>query len=278
MDRVASLPSPLLLPFVLALPAAAAACSLCSTAVIEQVVPPAIPWAVIGPLWYFTLAVVGAAFGRRIPFVEGVGMTLAIYFLGGLFAAAYAGAVIPALLVLPALAGTVLALLPPRNRAVGAVGRRSGAQKSAIAIVGAIGLAATVITGAEWTNRQRARSDVDILLRWDGTGIQLSMENRLRRLGSASIPQWREVLARSNGSGVLSAVEELAKHGDPSIDVPLLIDALERTGNSGQWPVSSLEKWLAEISGIAAPAGTGATEWRRLWAEKNAAAPPVARP
>jgi len=258
-------------PIALALlaPAAATACGACTTALAEQAFPPVLPWSIIGPLWFLALSASQAATRCDVPRVPGLikatALSVAIALLGG----ATLGAAAPMLLIVPSALGSIAVL---RRRSQSAeLEPKSRSHRRAVAILCLAACLFLLATGVASTVRQSRRADVDIILRWDGTGPMRRYEDRLSKRGAEAVSDWRELLARSENLAATVAAENLAALGDPVVDVPLMIDAVERlrAKPDTNWYAEQVEESLAKLSAIEAPNETSVDEWRRLWNEKQ---------
>ena len=75
---------------------------------------------------------------------------------------------------------------------------------------------------------------------------------------------------KGRGRSLMFTVHEMQDIAEPDIDVPLLIDTLERclTASEGSQITESNEKSLFKLYSLNLPAGASPKTWRKAWARK----------
>lgn len=244
---------------LLATPSNAHACGVCVFGLFGWYVPGAGAIAPIAFCWFVASAVLLSSWAEKGPGIPGISGTLATVFLA-LLSTAFLGPLIPFALGVPALLTWVLALCrlgpgrswPGRLRAVVTAA-------GAFALVLAI---AFVLRDVRW--RLQA-TEADYILRWEAAGISREHLKLLRQGEPGSIVEYRKLLLRARWAYNISDVaDRISVIGEPDVDVPLLIRALERPESAGH-ARERIVLAIENFSDISLPATATASEWQRAW-------------
>jgi hypothetical protein len=141
----------------------------------------------------------------------------------------------------------------------------------AIRYIGAVAIVLVAVTTFAEIISPTPRSPVDILLsRWGNTGFStIHAFDKLKKLEPGSLKDYRIILKKAFGSALIRAAKRIAIIGDPDIDVPLLINALEKARKDpDQWYSDDIENALREMSKLELPENTPISIWRSRWLEK----------
>ena len=200
--------------------APAAACGVCSLAIVDRFFPPAFLWFWWPVAWFASASILGSIFGMRLRGIPGVfGATLiavAALFLG----AAAAGPLSTIPLAIPPALG-VFRLVRQRS-AKDVFGRvYLGVSIVFLAIAG-YGVVRSVVI-------LHHRTDGEYICRWSSTGPARALFRSLNTKGPSAAIDYRYILAHGEYEYLLAdTAEALVRVGDPAIDVPLLQTALRR--------------------------------------------------
>lgn len=240
-----------------AAPAIAGACSVCSFAAAERTLPPVVPWTFTG-IGLYAIVVYGLRPDHRwfSFFFDPWSGALILGF--GVFATFTAGPVggMP-LLALGVLGLAVSLLAPdqgcarwlPRAVAVGLIGWLAG-------------------SGVSTTVANARRDDVDYAVRWSSTPAAHEIVIAIER--QRDVASLRRLLAAEGSFHSSQAAMALAELGDPAIDAPLILAAMERAAASpdDSWLVSSYTTALEAMLSGKPRHGDGVEAWRAFLATK----------
>jgi hypothetical protein len=198
----------------------AAACGVCTLALVDRFCPPAFLWLWWPLAWFVSAAVVAAAFGLRLRGMPGVAGACGIAFAAFVVATTAAGPL-----------ATMPLAVPPGLSFFRLVRQRAARDRFGRAhfVTGAVFLAVAgygVIHGAVVLHR---RTDAEYICQWPATGLARVMFRDLIAAGPSAADDLRGIVAQCKAEEfVAEAAEALARVGIPAIDVPLLQDALGR--------------------------------------------------
>ena len=114
------------------------------------------------------------------------------------------------------------------------------------------------------------RGPVDIVLRWEGTSQERMAFHRLKQMEPRSVDAYREIVRKASLYAVSAAAARLAKIGDPKVDVPIIIDALERQQkNAYPYIDDKLQESLSKMTGLPVRMDRSVEEWKKLTRPAN---------
>ena len=100
----------------------------------------------------------------------------------------------------------------------------------------------------------------------------------LKKSEPASIADYRDIVSKAKiDFAVSEAAKRLAVVGDSRMDVPFVIDALDRArarsrSDTARYVASDIERILVGMTGLSLPENTPTDQWRKAWSERQAAA------
>ncbi len=95
------------------------------------------------------------------------------------------------------------------------------------------------------------------------------MINRLNKNKTANIPKFRILVKNGKYESVGLAALSLAELPTAKKDIPLILDALERTRRTSIYPTGQIEEALVKASGLDLPSGTSVEVWREKLKEAS---------
>jgi hypothetical protein len=135
-----------------------------------------------------------------------------------------------------------------------------------------------VLTSVMETGRLRRMAPLETLYKWERTGLPASWLASAPTHSPELIEQYRERLRRETLTpSAIEAAEQLARQGDPTLDVPLLIQALERARTQNDPDAARvaevIEAALRTLTGIRPSEPITADEWRERWGREVGPSP-----
>lgn len=235
----------------LTLTSSAHACGFCAFAEAEAMLPPVVPWSILGPIAYCLVpAIIPAERGTRYAWVFSPGWVCVIVIALSAFGFSAVGplAFIPMLGL--ACIGSARALKRARTNA--SVGF---AAVLAIAIIG---------SGVYSTWRAGNRDEVDRMVRWPSTPPSRQSMERLRRAND--LTTLRRILQESDGYEAVSAAAHLVHNGQFEVDGPLMISAIRRLEAGGDKDTREAIGWeLERLLDMKLPDTSTADDWQRAY-------------
>jgi hypothetical protein len=239
------------------------ACGVCAFEQWSVMFPPTGAWSCIAPLWFLAQAGVASYFRLSTPFQPRVLIAVIILPLACAVAMAAVGplTLIP-LMVPPAIALAMVTLdwedVPPKA-------------KRFTQILGALTGILLVITAVVSYASVRGLDRVGIILRYpEMIGNRKVAE--MRREGPSALPELRRVVREAKREITLFyATSAIGEIGDPTTDVPLLIETYRRVeAQPDRWSAPTIQEALKKLSGLDLPREATSDDWRKAWeARKN---------
>ena len=238
------------------------ACGQCTASLMWRAFPPILLWQWIGIAWFLGLSLISTNWGRGILFVPNT-ILAGILVLLGVLAYPIAGPFFTLPFLACAILGAISAFIYKTHDS-------SSGYTQLVISVSLLALGAIALTGILELAHPTPRSPVDVILKWEGTVSERLAFADLKKAEPDSVESYREIVRKAQLFAVGSAARRLAVVGDSSIDVPLVIGALERTrARSDKYVALDLEDSLRKLTGLSLPERTPATEWREKWVEKE---------
>jgi hypothetical protein len=235
------------------------ACGQCAASQIWKLFPPLLIWQWIGIAWFLTLSLLKTVSKTELRFIPHIIPGAFLTLLGLFFGFVMTGpiTILPFLVI--AFAATIVLLFNRKKK-------YSLRLFIAIYLLAFLSISAIMVTGILEIIHPTPKSPVDIILRWEGTGSERIAFSELRKAEPDSVSSYREIVRKGTFYSVTQAVKRLAIVGDPEIDVPLVINGLERSrANSYKYLSIDIEDVLRKMTGLSLPEGTPVKEWRDKW-------------
>lgn len=204
-------------------------CSMCSTAIMDRLVPPALAWGVIGPTWMLLSGALGTIHRSRVPGNPRILISLALLVLGGYLAASSLGTMVAVFFYIPPIRAFAAATWGASARYDNPNLRRD------IRRLGFLATIAIVVTASVGVHTYLTRSDGEFVVRWGGTGPARTVLLGLDPQDPASLPDYRYVVEHGPRIHVCSAAARIAEIGDRS-DIDLLSKAIVPANRLGCEP------------------------------------------
>jgi len=233
-------------------------------ALADLVFPPLPGWSLFCPAWFLTTAAITSGIGARIHFMPSIGPAFLWFFGLLVLSAMFAGPFPLMLLAVPPFLVSVRVLWRPDPPSW----ERSVARRLKVNAI--VGIVIFVSLTAMMLYIHSTRTTADYVLRWQSAGPARSMVRRLVNSGPESLPDLRTLVREARPWTSADAAEGLASFGEPAVDVPLLINALERARAEAQdgYPIERIEAALRELTGLDQPENTSVEKWRERWATR----------
>lgn len=256
----------------------ASACTICTDAMLWKVFPPILIWAWLGIAWFLALVILSAIWNQKIPFVPRIRTGAVLVMLGSLAPLMF-GLSITLPFLACAFLGSVMVL---RNRPE----RYSLKFAGIVLLLTILALAAIATTAAREVISPTPGEPIDVILRWGGTVPARAALSELERAEPHSATSYRRILEEAPLPGeipwmryawpgdckqlgffsVSQAAKRLVIIEDPTIDAPLLIEALRRSrACSKDYDAMEIEETLRQMTGLSLPDGTSTDEWQQAW-------------
>ena len=244
-----------------ALAPSACACGICAFASFWDALPPVVPWSILAVVWFVVAAIISAISKVRFTGIPKVYFALPLALGGSMLSAWMLGPLTTLPFAFPAFAASVdvWARTPKKPR------KRWGVR--AMRVVGVVFLGLFALTGYLETVKAAGMDEADRIIMWSGTGTGRAKLYRLEKEEPESLPVYREILRRGKSYELGLVARRVAVIGSATEDVPLLIDALERTQRNapGNFWEDDVQGALRQISGLDPPGEPGPGVWRTLW-------------
>ena len=185
------------------------ACTVCSTAIADSVLPPIGLWAAIGAAWFLLTATLASLRRGTVPGHPRLRVAVRWVTFVGVLAVGGSGPGLGLLLFVPPAGAFVVSVCGARTRFADPVLRRYVQSLGAIALVviGAAGVYALHI--------HRTRTAGEFIVQWDGAGITRDYLRRLKSKEPDSLDDYRYVVTRSRLLAGEAALR-IAELGDAS--------------------------------------------------------------
>ncbi len=139
-------------------------------------------------------------------------------------------------------------------------------------LAGAAALIALLVFLAVDTKKAASRSPADVIARWAVTPVSRQLMGKLKAQEPASLPEYRKLLKMEPSFETGQAALRLAEIGDPLIDVPPIIAALERTEKMDKnYYDSDFREALEKATSAGLSQSSTSAEWRAEWERRRAA-------
>jgi hypothetical protein len=242
-------------------PPQAIACGVCTTALIDYILPPVGLWSLLAIVWFLVLSCLVNLRGERIHGVPSFYGALAL--LLGLFIIGILGF---------GPLGLLMLFMIPLGVAARAFWGKARYQWSYVLardlkFVSIIGLAIFVGLAAYSAYIQRVRSPAEYALQWEGTytGKQVLMEIAFG--GEETRPELQHLITHGKPSTIAQLASKLAALNRPETDVPVLILSLGQCRGYGDCE-KDVSAALRKLTGLDLEDGTSAKSWQERWHQR----------
>ena len=253
---------------LLSFPSAAAACGLCTYALMWNVMPPVVTWCIVASMWFVALSWIKWATHAPLKWVPGPVASVILALV------AWAAGILvigppSSLVFLPCcIVGTIAVLKVPADKPALIRSRRL------VMVVGAMAVAWLAVGSAVAIHRAARMSPADKIVMWSGTALERNLMAQLKKVEPASADEYRKVIAAEPSFVAAHAAERLGGIGDPSSDIPLLIAAMERSDASKEQYVKSImadavRKAVATLGKFDIATTATAAQVRAAWIAKQ---------
>lgn len=254
----------LLIAFVLVcFPGVSEACTDCSRSIAWVQFPPLVLWEKVILAWYFALVVISLIWNQKIRLVPsrrnpGTIAGIAVLYL------MRSGPVLATVFLPLAIVSMVWELW---KRPEG----RPASMNRTIHAVGILAITTLLGSAAAEIFDPTPRTPADIVLRWEGTVSEQTAFGKMKKSEPQSASDYRRIVREGRWFAVGFAAARLALIGESEVDVPLMIDALDRVREADrEYVPSHVEEALRKMTGIKLPEDTSAEDWRAAWSAKLA--------
>lgn len=248
---------------LLSIPTIAYACNACVVAQLCYGTPGSLLVALVSTAWFFLNITLLAKMKYRPPLTPSflIG-TLVVGLLT--FSAVFSAWLFFLFLSIPCVIAWIWAFTPAT---------KSYPRKTlfALRIIGLLALLILMVGIPIARHQARLKSRIDYILEKSGTVLLARLFGELRAEEPRSLVDYRRILHEGDDFVANRAARRLAVVGDPTIDVPLLIDALERFSEDQPYPrlTYQIRKALSKLSGLALPNDATPDLWRSQWQQKT---------
>ena len=211
---------------------------------------------------FFCLSVAGALWGKKLPYNPKLITTIILLILIPVLGYGMWGSIA----LYPFLFFSFLTVLSvfidkPQNF--------SKSQKFHIASIALVAITTIAFFGLREKFNPTPRTPIEMILKWGGTHSGRVALVELKRAEPESTDDYRRLLKELDGFYVGQVAKRLAIIGDLKTDVPLLINAYERSLKDQWGSPENIEAALKILSGLPLPSKTTPAEWRKQWKENN---------
>ncbi len=243
----------------LAVSGRAEACGGCVAAMVDQFLPPVLAWSAFAIAWFLIVSAVSTFHEQRIAGLPHLGVAILLVVGLVILGSMFIGPIGVLLLLLPY---PVVVLKPYFETDEAVMSRELAAALKPINVVSLVCIAGLIGWSVYIHN---TRTTADFLLQWENTHIGRNQIDQLAEAGPEALPDLRAIVDQAtNPANRVIAAKRLAEIGDPEVDVPRLIGALEGCGDDPDRR-SEIGAALGELTGLALPPATPAPVWREKW-------------
>jgi len=247
------------------IPVSAHACVVCAFGLFDYYFPPVKYWMILFSVWFL-----GTMFLARktdvsinpLPLRDLTGIIIATTLF------VVAGAIAGPILITPLAIWPLLIVKRSMSKKFSAKIDVPTARNlkifTAIMLVGVIALSI-------WCREiYKTRTNVDYIIKWEGTAISRSIINKLSREEPYPINDFRKIIEKGSAYVISLFIKSFIKHSDPEIDVPILINALERLHKKVDlyW-LDDIQKALCTLTKMQIPNEGKAAQWREAWEKQK---------
>lgn len=241
------------------------ACNLCTLAFFDYYLPPVFIWQLFPIIWFLALCIVRRKddlYVWGIPrLVFGLLIGLGTIVIGN---AVGFGPLLSLLLLIPCV---ILALATISKKIRQAWGPNQSKKYVGISVIGTISL--FCLLGLS-VSIQINRTPGEYVAEWGLYGPGRSIVNQLKINSTSDLDDIRLIVSESNTYASTELAHTLAKIGDPTIDFPILLNALKRTRqSSGNYGEDDIEFALKVITGLKLESKTSVEDWEKAFRNKN---------
>ncbi len=242
-------------------PTVAEACGVCGAAMAEYCLPPFWAWTAVSMLWFLATSTVFFFNEAEVENVPSLAWAIGIVVFSVVAGALLFGPLLLLALSIHSVVVFLASIFVPTTK----VWDRP--LKRGLRILGGLVIGVCLALAFYSAHLRSERSDAEFIITWDGTGFVDLVISKLDRSGASALPELRMLLEHGLGRTATEASKAIARFGDPSTDVPLLIAALERTrSQSGSFYARDIEASLRALSGLDLPDETPIQSWNEQWA------------
>lgn len=244
------------------MPATSFACGTCAEAQFWALFPPLVIWQHIGVVWFLTLATLKTIFGSKVWGIPNLFTAIVLILAAYLFSTVSVGP----LAILPFLLLSGIGWIDLAKSATAPTQmKRISHIFAGIALVFVFGTVLSEIV------QPTARKPVDRIIARPYTPVASEAFADLQKEEPHSIPDYRRIIIEGRGSAIGRAASRLAIMGDPVVDVPSLIQALQ--SDRLDRIDGDLRLALEKMSGMELSREATAEEWRIAWERKMNGSP-----
>ncbi len=255
----------------LAVSGRAEACGVCVAAAVDQVLPPVLAWSGFAIGWFLIVSAVCTFHGQRFAGIPHLGVAVPLVFILFILGTMHMGPVGVLLLLLPF---PVVVLKPFFETDETVISPELRAALKPINIVSLVCVAGLIGWSVYIHN---TRTPSDFIIQWEHTYIGRHKMDQLAEGGPEALPDLRAIVERAEKlDNRIAAAKRLAEIGDPDLDVPRLIGALEGCGDNPDCRFE-IGAALGRLSGMDLPPATPAPVWREKWQGRRDEADPHER-
>jgi len=245
----------------LAVPIRAEASGACVAAMVDQVLPPVLAWSAFAIVWFLIVSAACTFHEQRLAGIPQLGGAVLLVFGLVILGSMFIGPIGVLMLLLPF---PVVVLKPHFETDEAVLSRELRAALKPINIISLVCMAGLI----GWSlSILQTRTPIEFLQKWENINPHVirNQINQLTEAGPEALPDLRAIVERATKlSNRIVAAKRLAVIGDPEVDVPRLIGALEGCGDDPDCR-TEIGTALGELSGIALPPATPAPVWRETW-------------
>lgn len=256
-------------------PSASWGCGICMWALSTQHLPAIIPWAILSVAWFIALSVLANRHGRRLLLVPHPGIAVVFVVVACALELAFTGPLITILLLVPCGLNTLSSF----SRSISP--SWSSSLRTGVRWTGVVAVGGMTFFGFHSSNAAKEMDIADRIMAWQGTVLERTLLRELQEKEPESLGQYRKLMREGSGSILWLTSKRVAEVGEPEIDVPILIEALdsERSAsefknefNSSDYGMERefIEKALCQLTGLSLQQKTSAEEWEKEWDRKLA--------
>ena len=246
------------------------ACGYCSNSIIWSDYPPILTWAIIGSFWFLLNSLIATIWKQHFPLIPQLWIAIILFvgswiFGGGypeLYWAGFAGITV----ILPLLGVSFISWIFSFRRKFD---ERPRSFLIALRTLGGIAVLSIAFTIYQETIQPTPHGPLEMALHWDDSFGMRAAITKLKRQEPDSIEIYRQILKQAPDYSVYMASARLAEVGDPKVDMPNIIDALERLERleASESTIYLINHTLKQKTGVKTKKELPATKWREVWSK-----------